>query len=77
MLREFLEKSLWSIIHDPKGKSNKKRIKEGIEKLQHTDGEENEINTPEERGFRACAIEKLAITWPSFRVDSDSEDSDC
>ena len=46
MLREFLEKSEWTIIHDPNGKSNKKRTAAGIGKLEKT-GEEDESHTLE------------------------------
>ena len=65
MLREFLETSSWSVVHDPEQLAGKKRQAKGLDKLQN----EEAANTVER--FHDLAWNKLKKIWPEYCVEED------
>ena len=71
MLREFLETSTWSLVHDPSQQAGKKRRAKGLDKLENK-GEANV--TQKEQTFRELAWEKLREEWPDFCETEEEDD---
>ena len=71
MLREFLESSTWALVQDPKGLSGKKRQALGLDKLSQS---ELLATFSREEKFKDLAWKRLNMAWPTFGVDSESEE---
>jgi hypothetical protein len=70
MLREFLQTSTWSLVHDPAQQAGKKRQAKGLDKLQN----ESAINAVDaENNFKKLAWTKLEAAWPEYCQETDSE----
>ena len=70
MLREFLETSTWSLVHDPAQTAGKKRKAKGLDTLEN----ENEAQEVKGDDFRELAWKMLIREWPDFCETEEEDD---